>query len=424
MNFAFNRIRSDADCDVAIVGAGPYGLATAAHLRASNVSIRVFGEAMAFWRRNMPRGMKLRSPWIATHIADPLGRHKLDEYFDETALPLPELLPLANFIDYGAWFQKRVAPDLDARTVMKVTPLDHGFHLALDDGGSAYARRVVMAAGLRDHEYRPPQFDSLPRPLVMHSSEHTDSDCFRGRHVAVIGCGQSACESAALLHEAGAHVEIICRGALVWNADPAKRNALRKTVRSMLGKALIPPSQVGPFPFNWAVEAPGLIRRLSAQSRDRLNKHCLRATAILWLRPRLQDVPVNEGRCILQARRDGDGIALTLDNGTRRFDHVLLATGYRIDIDKMSILDPALRGGIARHGGMPVLSGTFESSVAGLHFAGAAAVASFGPLLRFIAGAGFAARRIARSASGEANRAGASRRASYDDEAPLRLNAE
>jgi hypothetical protein len=277
-----------------------------------------------------------------------------------------------------------------------VEALDDGFHLALDDGESFFAKRVVMATGLLNHEYRPAQFDGLPRDLVSHSCEHTDSGRFRGRHVAVIGRGQSACESAALLHEAGANAEIFCRGGLVWNADPGGRGALRRAVHTLLGDALIPPSQVGTFPFNWLVEAPGVIRHFSEQSRDRLNTHCLRATAALNLQCRLQDIPVNEGCRILDARRDGDGIELTLDSGTRRVDHVLLATGYRIDVDKMNILDPRLRSRVARHGGLPILSAGFESNVAGLHFVGSFAVASFGPLLRFIAGAGFAARRITR----------------------------
>jgi FAD-dependent urate hydroxylase len=400
MNIAVNTVHSCDDCDVAIIGAGPYGLAAAAHLRAVKVSIRVFGQAMSFWRQNMPRGMKLRSPWVATHIADPLGRYRLDDYFAEAGLPLPDLLPVENFINYGTWFQERVAPDLDPRTVVQVTAFDGGFRLDLDDGESFFAKRVVIATGLLNHEYRPAQFDGLPRALASHSCEYMEPDRFRGRHVAVIGRGQSACEGAALLHEAGANVEIICRGSLLWNADPSERGTLRKTVGSLLGDALIPPSQVGPFPFNWLVEAPGVIRHFSERSRDRLNQHCLRATAALWLRSRLHDVPVNEGCRILDARRDGDRIALTLDNGSRRVEHVLLATGYRIDLDKMDILDPPLRDRIARHNGLPILSAGFESSVGGLHFVGSFAVASFGPLLRFIAGAGFAARRIARSAIG------------------------
>ena len=146
MNIVVNR--SDNSCDVAIVGAGPYGLAAAAHLRAVNVSVRVFGEAMSFWRRHMPSGMKLRSPWIATHIADPLHRYRLDDYFGETGLPLPELLPVENFIDYGTWFQDQVAPDLDTRTVVRVAPRDGGFRIVLEDGENVFASRVVMATGL------------------------------------------------------------------------------------------------------------------------------------------------------------------------------------------------------------------------------------------------------------------------------------
>ena len=427
MNVAVSIVRPGEKCDVAIIGAGPYGLAVAAHLRAANVSIRMFGEAMSFWRRNMPEGMKLRSPWIATHIADPRDRYRLDDYFAETGLPLPDQLPVDNFIDYGAWFQQRVAPDLDTRTVRRLEARDAGFHLVLGDGESFFAKRVVMATGLLNHEHRPAQFDGLPRALVSHSCEHTDSGRFRGRHVVVIGSGQSACESAALLHEAGANVEIVCRGSLMWAADPRRRGALRKTVRALLGDdALIPPSQVGPFPFNWLVEAPGLIRHFPEQSRDRLNAHCLRATAAVRLRSRLQDIPVNEGCRILAARRDGDRIELTLDNATRRVDHVLLATGYRIDVDRMAMLDLRLRSRVARHGGLPNLSAGFESSVAGLHFVGSFAVASFGPLLRFIAGAGFAARRVTRSAIGDsrASRARADNKLeSFHQKAPLPLAA-
>jgi len=396
MNVRASPVLSDNCCEVAIIGAGPYGLAVAARLRAAKVWVRVFGRTMSFWRQHMPRGMQLRSPWIATHIAHPLDHYLLDDYFGEIGLPCPELLPIENFIGYGDWFQAYVAPDLDTRTVTRVEACHgDGFRLILDDGEKVFAKHVVVATGLLDHEHRPSEFGNLPRSLVSHSSEHTDSEQFCGRHVVVIGRGQSACESAALLREAGADVEIICRGNLVWNGDPATRGTLRKMVRPLLKSALIPPSQVGPFPFNWLVESPRIIRHLPQQARDRLNKHCLRATAILWLKSRLQGIPVSEGRRIINARRDGDRITLTLDNGSRHIDHVLLATGYRIDVKQMRILDPKLRERIARHDGSPVLSASFESSVSGLHFVGASAVTSFGPLLRFIAGTGFAARRIA-----------------------------
>jgi hypothetical protein len=192
-------------------------------------------------------------------------------------------------------------------------------------------------------------------------------------------------------------VELICRDDLIWNADPGRRSLLRKTVRSLLGNILIPPSQVGPFPYNWLNEAPGIVHRLSQVTRDQVNETSLRATAVLWLRPRLKDVRVNGQRSIMAAKRVGDQVLLTLDNGVRCFDHVLLATGYRFDVDRMSLLDSRLRERIVRRDGLPVLSGGLESSVPGLHFVGSAAVGSYGPLLRFIAGAGFAARRVTRA---------------------------
>ena len=356
MNIAVNPLRLHSDCEVAIIGAGPYGLAAAAHLRAAGLDIRIFGEPVGFWRDNMPVGMKLRSPWVATDIAHPGKQFTLNDFYGETGRAKPKLLPLEKFVDYGRWFQQRVSPDIDRRKVLRVADCDGGFRLTLADGDTAFAHRVVMAQGLLGHEHRPAEFAGMPRDLVSHSCEHTASDIYKGRKVAVIGRGQSACESAALLREAGADVEIVCRGTLAWNADPAKRGALRKAARSMLGDLLIPPSEVGPFPDSWLNEAPGIIHRFSQETRDRHNLRSLAPTAILWLRDRIKDIPVNQGRRILDAQRIGDKIALTLDDGIRRYDHVLCATGYRIDVARMGIFDNALRARIARHNGLPMLA--------------------------------------------------------------------
>ncbi|HZL31072.1 MAG TPA: NAD(P)-binding domain-containing protein, partial [Pseudolabrys sp.] len=198
MNIAANSLLSGNNAAVAIIGAGPYGLATAAHLRAANVPLHIFGDALSFWRGNMPDGMKLRSPWVATHIADPGNRHTLDVYYKQAGMDVPKLLPVENFVGYGEWFQKRVAPDLDTRSVRRVEARDGGFRITLEDGDIFFAQRVVMAMGLLGHEYRPAQFDGLPRELVSHSCEHTDSERYRGKRVAVIGRGQSACEAAAI----------------------------------------------------------------------------------------------------------------------------------------------------------------------------------------------------------------------------------
>lgn len=119
---------------VAIVGAGPYGLAAAAHLKSAGVSIRVFGESMEFWQRQMPIGMCLRSTWDASHISDPHGALTLDQYQKEHGVHLSKPLPLADFVRYGQWFQRQVVPDLDCRRVARIESNPYGFRVGLADG--------------------------------------------------------------------------------------------------------------------------------------------------------------------------------------------------------------------------------------------------------------------------------------------------
>ena len=108
------------DCDVAVIGAGPFGLAAAAHLKSANIETRVFGEPMSFWRHNMPQGMRLRSPWIASHIAHPENEHSLDAYAAVRGFAPHEQMLVDDFISYGCWFQQKVVPDVDTRKVRSV----------------------------------------------------------------------------------------------------------------------------------------------------------------------------------------------------------------------------------------------------------------------------------------------------------------
>ncbi|HEV2000087.1 MAG TPA: NAD(P)-binding domain-containing protein, partial [Xanthobacteraceae bacterium] len=205
-----------SSCHVAVIGAGPYGLSVAAHLKAANVDTRVFGDAMSFWRGNMPKGMRLRSPWCASHLADAKGEFSLDRYAASHGFAPTEQFPREDFVRYGEWFQRMAVPDLDPRKVARVDIAERGFHLRLEDGEVLNARRVVIAVGLANQSFKPSVFEQLPATLASHSSEHASFDAFRGRRVAVIGRGQSACESAVLLSEAGAEVELLSRGKVRW----------------------------------------------------------------------------------------------------------------------------------------------------------------------------------------------------------------
>jgi hypothetical protein len=386
------------DCEVAVIGAGPYGLAAAAHLKAAKIDTRVFGRPMSFWREHMPSGMRLRSPWIASHIADPERQFSLDVYAGEHAIARQDQLPLDEFVRYGDWFQRQACPGLDARPVRRVEQSGQGFRLVLDDGEAVAARRVVVAMGLANQELRPSQFEGIAPDLVSHTCAHARLDKWPGRRVAVIGRGQSACESAALLRAAGSEVDLICRGEVHWigtapgeaSASPDRRRGLRELLQS--------PSAVGPFPWSWLNELPGLERRLPDGWRAWINARSLRAAATRWVMPGFADVRVLAGQNIKHVRPQGHQVAITLDDGPRVYDHILLGTGYRIDIAKLGILPPELTDAIACRQGLPMLAAGFESSVPGLHFVGASSIASYGPLMRFIAGAGFAARDVTRAA--------------------------
>jgi cation diffusion facilitator CzcD-associated flavoprotein CzcO len=381
-------------CETAIIGAGPYGLSVAAHLTHAGVAAQVFGEPMSFWRRHMPKGMLLRSPWRATDFSDPDRALSLDAFVAERGTERQEPLPLEDFLAYGEWFQVHAAPEVDCRSVRRVEAVSNGFRLTLADGEVVSADRVVMATGLANQDYRPAAFRDLPANLVTHSNEHDDFAPFRGKHVAVIGRGQSACESAALLSEAGAEAEIVSRGEIHWLGGHTRAATAPQTPMARFREMLAAPSAIGPFPLNWLVELPSLVRLSPPERRDAFTRRCLRAAASGWLKPRFKNVKTDFGRTIAGAFPRGGRIVIAFDNGERSFDHVVLGTGYRVDVSRLGILAPKLLEAIACSEGSPLLGPGLESSVPRLHFVGSYAVRSFGPLMRFIAGASYAARSV------------------------------
>jgi len=380
-------------CDVAIVGAGPYGLSAAAHLIAADgLNIRVFGEPMSFWERHMPTGMLLRSPLEGSHLSDPKGALKLQAYQAASGAAVTAPLPLQRFAGYGRWFQSKTVPDLDSRKVDTIEKRDDStFQLSLEDGQPCEARRVIIAAGIVPFAWRPPAFVALPRSLASHSCNHQDLSVFAGKRVAVVGAGQSALESAALLHEMGTDVELLVRAPRVrwlWN---------RPWVHTFqpIGRMLYAPPDVGQAGISHLVARPNLFRRLPRWIQNSLGPRAIRAAGAAWLRPRCQGIRITTGCEVTSAATVGQRVKLTLSDGTeRRVDHVLLATGYRVDISRYPFLSKNLLGATNQISGYPVLDAGFESSVRGLYFLGAPAAWSFGPLMRFVAGVDFASRSL------------------------------
>ena len=201
---------------MAILGAGPYGLAAAAHLHAANgLSICVLGKPMSFWEQQMPKGMLLRSPYVASNIADPERALTLDGFQAGTHQHLTPPVGLDRFVEYGRWFQQQAFPRLDPRQVARIDK-DDAFRLEFTDGDRLRAKRVVVAAGILPFAWKPPQFRDLPDELASHTSAHRDLARFAGKQVFVVGGGQSALESAALLREAEAQVEVLVRAPRIY----------------------------------------------------------------------------------------------------------------------------------------------------------------------------------------------------------------
>jgi FAD-dependent urate hydroxylase len=385
-------------CDVAVLGAGPYGLSASAHLNTvKGLDVHTFGEPMSFWERNMPVGMLLRSGWAATHIGSPNESLTLEAYQSATGDRLSKPVPLNGFIQYGQWFQQQAVPRVDRRKIARIERDTDGFRLLLEEGPSVFARRVVVAAGIGSFAWRPPQFVALPTNLVSHACEHRDLQKFNGKRVLVVGSGQSALESAALLYENGAEVRLAARTHQIrWLGGLVSRT-IHGGLGPSLAKLLYAPTDVGPAGISQIVARPDLVRRFPRAIQDWLRKKSIRPAGARWLVERVKDVPMLLDRTVASAVPAGDQVRIKFSDGVRKtYDHVLLGTGYRVNVTKYNFLAPELANSIRHFNGYPYLKEGFESSVPGLHFLGAPAVWSFGPLMQFVVGTHYSSRHLLR----------------------------
>jgi len=383
---------------VAIVGAGPYGLSLAAHLAARGIRHRIFGRPMAFWAQIADAGGEryLKSFCFGTSLSTPAPGFTFADYNAPRGLETFEPCSMANFVDYGRWFQQAQAPWVEPVDVASVERSGDGFTVALHSGESFAAAAVVVATGLAGYAEIPAVLAALPPHLATHTSKIDAFATFKGRSVAVVGGGQSALEAAALLREAGAEPQLIVREEAVgWQTRVSPRRTLYRMLRS-------PISGLGTGPKAWAlVHFPGLAHRMPDRWRVAFVKRHLPPEGAWWLRPRVEGkAPIHLGVALAAARPAAGGVELVLrhkaDGGeTKLFvEHVVAGTGYVVDVDRLGFLSPGLRRTIARLAGAPKLNATFESTAPGLFFVGPAAAMSFGPMFRFVVGAEYASRQV------------------------------
>jgi len=390
--------------DVAIVGAGPYGLSVAAHLRRAGVSVRQFGLPMHLWRTKMPHGMYLKSQGFASNLSDPDAEFTLSTFCRATGRPYADYglpVPLEDFVAYGAWFQASQGLDVEEVLVTGLAAAGGGYELTLSDGSTAWAGQVVLAIGVEHFGYLPAQLAGLPTSVCTHSSAHTDLTVFRGQRVAVIGAGQSALESAALLHESGAAVQLVMReDEIAWNGPPL---ALDRPLPQRLRE---PEAGLGSGWSTWFYSrCPGLFRHLPESTRVHRARTALGPAGASWLRGRVEgEFPVLRGHAVDSAAAGPGGVTLRLIARSGELaevsaDHVIAATGYRPDLRRLAFLDESLRRRLDTVAGTPVVDRGYESSAPGLYVVGPAVAPTFGPVMRFVYGADYAAAAVARRVS-------------------------
>jgi len=388
--------------DAVVVGAGPYGLTTAAHLLGQGLNVAVFGKTLELWRDHMPKGMFLRSHWWATHLSDPQKKYGFDSFFRESEYEKCYPVPIETFIKYALWFQKNAVPNVDETYVSSIEHKGQEFVLTLADGRVIQSLAVVMAVGLYYYANRPEEYMHLPEHLVSHSFDHSDFSSFAGKQLVVIGGGQSAVEYSALLHEVGAHVHLVARRPIHWLGPD------RASQRSLLEKIQAPTAGIAPGWKNWALEyLPYLFYHFPQPRKDRYIRNHYNAAASDWLRERvIGKVTLHEGQTVKIMQAAGDGLDITLSNGAKLYvDHAMLTTGYKVNLKRLPMLHESLLAEIRTDNDVPLLSSWFESSVHGLYFVGLTSLRSFGPLYRFVVGAKATGERVASAVARQVVRA-------------------
>jgi thioredoxin reductase len=386
--------------ETAIIGAGPYGLSIAAHFRHRGIAFRIFGRPMDSWVAHMPKGMMLKSDGFASNIYDPDNKFTLRQFCAERGIEYADMgtpVRLETFGDYGLAFRARMVPELEDKLVVDIKRVGDGFLLRLDDGEEVKSKRVVLAVGITHFEFVAENLARLPGELLSHSYRHHDLSKFKGRSVVVVGAGSSAIDLAGLLRDAGADVQLVARAtALRFHTGPKQGKP-----RSWWQRVRHPDSGLGPgLRSRFFADGPALFHYLPESVRINLVRKTLGPSAGWFVKDKVMgQVPLVLGHSVERAKVENGKVRLRLrglDGSAREIvtEHVIAATGYNVNVDRLAFLDSGIRSKLKCVNGTPILASNFESSVPGLYFVGIAAANSFGPVMRFAFGAGFAAERL------------------------------
>jgi cation diffusion facilitator CzcD-associated flavoprotein CzcO len=363
-----------------VVGAGPYGLAVAAHAQAHGIDTHIVGKPLGFWTDHMPRGIFLRSgpDW---HL-DAAGVHTFEAFIEDRGIASSELdpIPIDVFLGYATWFQTQKHLVIDDKYVATLDKQDALFVATFDDGTQIAADHVVAAPGCGYFAHAPEWAADLPHGVGAHTCDLVRFDELAGRRVLIVGGRQSAYEWAALLGEHGAErVDIVHR-----HNVPRFERVSWHFVDDLVEAT---------------IRMPGWWRSLPATEQDRISRKFWevgRLTLEWWLTPRLEHERFHlwPGTRVVGSTTEHGTTVAHLSNGEDLpTDHVIFATGYKADLSNVPYLRPVLAG-VDVVDGFPVLDDSLQTSLSGLYIPGFAATRDFGPFFGFTKACPAAATRI------------------------------
>jgi thioredoxin reductase len=379
--------------DVAVIGAGPFGLSVAAHL--NDRRVRVFGAPMQTWRTCMPADMRLRSDWEETSLSAPGDRGSIDVWSRAQDEPREEPIPLARFLRYAEWFRGTFVPENDPSDVAQLERAAGVFRVTTADGVEADARLVVIAVGVTPFPHAPPPFDAAMGDGIGFAIERQDYEAYRGGRIVVVGGGQGGLEAAALARRAGAEVELVIRSQLRWFTDREPYRP-RGPLQQRIYRLAYPVVGYGPPPLNRLALNPDAFALLPPAARRSVARRILRAGGSPWVRDQIEGkVRVTEGVAVERVERHGGRIQLALSDGSaREADAVVVSAGFRFGLDRLGFLSPTVKAAVGVRDGWPILDRYFRSTDPDLRFVGFAAERRFGPIARFVSGSRFTAFRV------------------------------
>jgi cation diffusion facilitator CzcD-associated flavoprotein CzcO len=369
-----------------IIGAGPYGLAMAAYAGRKKIEYMALGQTMDFWKSNMPDGMLLRSgcDW---HY-DPFDQNTFECYLETRNLKPVDVEPLALdvYLSYVEWFVKQQRIEIMPAWVGQLNYVPDPspfFEAVLRDGKTLTARNVVLALGFRYFKNVPEPYSALfPPGRLAHTCDLVDLAPLRGKRILIIGGRQSAFEWTALLNEAGAdHVSLSYR-----HPTPAFQASDWSWVNPIVDAI---------------AENPGWFRRLTDEEKARVNQQLWaegRLKLEPWLGARITKDTIHlfpESQVTGCRELPDHELEVSLDGTTLMVDQIILATGYKVNVEKVPLLAQGnILAQLETRNGFPMLDEHFQSNLPGLFFTSMCATQDFGPFFAFTAGVRTSAKLI------------------------------